>query len=436
MLRAVDRPDARAIFGARAWLLLIAAIACAAGLFVLVFGTIRPAPPNRVTMLTGADGGAYRHFAERYRSALQAQGIELVLIPSSGSIENLRRIKTDDDIDLALIQGGIANEPDSNDLVQLGSMFPEPLWIFHRGSDASGRLDALAERRIAIGPPGSGTQLMALQILGASGIPIDSGRLMAVGGNEAAQMLRDEDVDVALFVSAIQGPTVKALLAERSLRLFDLALVEAYKARFHHLDVLEMPAGTLDLVDLRPAHRIHLLGTSAVLVARRELHPAVVSLLMQIGRDIHGDEDLFQARGEYPSVRDSGLPLSAQARRFYDSGPPFLQRYLPFWLAVMVDRLLVALLPTLALLIPLLRIAPPIYAWRMRARIYRWYGELKFLEAQIRSRPATEHQALLERLNEIEEAANRAKVPLAYANELYTLREHVALVRREAHPAP
>ena len=436
MLGAVDKPDARAIFGARAWLLMLSAIAGAAGLFVLVFGTIRPAPPERVTMLTGADGGAYRHFAERYRRALRAQGIELVLLPSSGSVENLRRIKTDGDIDLALIQGGIANEPESSDLVQLGSMFPEPLWIFHRGAEAPGRLDTLSDRRIAIGPAGSGTQLMALQILGATGIPIDSGRLVAIGGNEAAQMIRDGDVDVALFVSAIQGPTVRALLEDASMRLFDLELVEAYKARFHHLDVLEMPAGTLDLVALRPPYKIHLLATSAVLVARRDLHPAVVSLLMQIGRDIHGDEDLFQARGEYPSVRDSGLPLSAQARRFYDSGPPFLQRYLPFWLAVMVDRLLVALLPTLALLIPLLRIAPPIYAWRMRARIYRWYGELKFLEAQIRSRPPAEHAALAERLKEIEEAANRAKVPLAYANELYTLREHVALVRSEARPPP
>ncbi|MCB1909015.1 MAG: C4-dicarboxylate ABC transporter substrate-binding protein [Rhodocyclaceae bacterium] len=424
------------MFGTRAWLLVVATIAGAVALFALAFGTIRPAPPERVTMVTGEDGGAYRHFAERYREALRAQGIELVLLASSGSVENLRRIKTDGTIDLALIQGGIANEPESSDLVQLGSMFPEPFWIFHHGADVEGRLDTLAGRRIAIGPPGSGTQLMALQILGASGIPIDSGRLLSVSGRRASEMLLADEVDAATFVAAVQAPAVKALLADPASRLYGLELVYAYKARFHHLDVLEIPAGTFDLVDLRPARTLHLLGTSAVLVARRDLHPAVISLLLQIGREIHGDADLFQARGEYPSVRDGGLPLSAQARRFYDSGPPFLQRYLPFWLAVMVDRLLVALLPTLALLIPLLRVAPPIYAWRMRARIYRWYGELKFLEAQIRSRPASEHDALLARLNEIEDAANRAKVPLAYAHELYTLREHVALVRREALSVP
>ena len=403
----------------------------AVALFILVFGSLRPALPKRVTLLTGSEGGAYQVFADAYQRAFQAQGIELVLIESSGSVENLRRIKTDDSIDLAFVQAGIPNEPDSEDLVQLGSMFPEPLWIFHREADATGRLGSLAGHRLAIGPQGSGTQLMALQILAASGFDIASDKLVAVGGHDASARLQSGDVSAAFFVASARAPAVRELLDSRDSRLFDLELVEAYQARFRHLDVLTLPRGTLDLVDLRPSRDIHLLGTSAMLVARADLHPAIVSLLLQVAREVHGDADLFQKRGEFPSVRDNGLPLSPQARRFYESGPPFLQRYLPFWLAVVIDRLIVSLLPALALLIPLMRIAPPIYAWRMRSRIYRWYGELKFLEGRFRSGTDTDHDGLLARLDDIEEAANHGKVPLAFANELYTLREHVLLVRQE-----
>ncbi len=431
MLVGMPSPALLAPSARRTWLLAAAAVAAAVALFVFVFGTVRPAPPSRITLLTGGEGGAYTLFADRYREAFRAQGIELVLLPSSGAVENLRRIKTDPSIDLALIQGGIANEPDSADLVQLGSMFPEPLWIFYRGADVSGRLEALKDRRIAVGPPGSGTQLMALQMLAASGFDIDSERLLAVGGLEAVRLLKAGEADAAFIVAADQAPAVRSLLADPDTRLFDLELVDAYRARFNHLDVLTLPAGTLDLVELRPSRDIRLLATSAMLVARQDLHPAVISLMLQVGRTIHGQAGLFQSRGEYPSLRDDGLPLSIQARRFYDSGPPLLQRYMPFWLAVMIDRLLVALLPALALLIPLLRIAPPLYAWRMRSRIYRWYGELKFLEAEFRAGRHGDRQALLARLDEIEHNANQCRIPLAYANELYTLREHVSLVRRE-----
>ncbi|MCB1886873.1 MAG: ABC transporter substrate-binding protein [Rhodocyclaceae bacterium] len=423
--------DTRNLFGRRAWLLALVIIAASIALFLLVFGSLRPAPPKRVTLLTGSEGGAYRVFGDRYQRAFREQGIILELLETSGSVENLRRIKTDPAIDLALVQSGIANEPDSEDLVQLGSMFPEPLWIFHRDADATGRLDSLAGDRIAIGPPGSGTQLMALQMLAASGFDISSDALVAVGGLEAARQLRNGEVGAAFFVASNRAPAVRELLDASDTRLFDLELVDAYQARFRHLEVLRLPKGTLDLVALRPSRDIHLLGTSAMLVARADLHPAIISLMLQVAREVHGETDLFQKRGEFPAVRDDGLPLSPQAQRFYDSGPPFLQRYLPFWLAVVLDRLIVALLPALALLIPLMRIAPPLYAWRMRARIYRRYGELKFLEERFRSGADRDFDQLLARLDAIEEAANHGKVPLAFTNELYTLREHVLLVRQE-----
>ena len=415
-------------------LLLLTLLAMAAGLgiaFWLLFSVVRPAPPRTVTMVTGAPGGAYAYFAERYRAAFAREGIELVLRPSSGSVENLRRLKTEPEIEVGFIQSGIAYEPESEDLALVGSMYVEPVWLFHRLPEPLERLAQLAGRRVAVGSAGSGTQLLALQLLGLSGIAIDAEGLVALDGSTAAEALLAGTIDAAFVVAAPEAPAVAQLLDSPGIRLLDLAHADAYARRLPHLAPLRLPAGVLNLATLNPAGDVRLLGATASLVARADLHPAIVSLLLRAGREIHGGPGLFQQAGEYPALRTRDLPTHPAARRFFESGPPFLQRYLPFWLAVLVDRLLIALLPLVAILIPLMRLTPMVYAWRMRSRIYRWYGELKFLEREIHSPLDREQLAnCLVRLDRIEEQANRKRVPLAFSNELYTLREHIQLVRR------
>ncbi len=415
--------------------ILLASLLCmAAGLlfaFWLLFHFVRPAPPRSVTIVTGAEGGAYALFAGRYAELLAREGIELVQRPSSGSVENLRRLKTEPDVDLGFVQGGIAFEPESEDLMLLGSMYVEPVWILHRRGKDLERLADLAGLRVAVGSPGSGTQLLALQLLASSGLPIDAPGLQSLDGSAAADALLAGRLDAAFIVAAPEAPAIHRLLSDPAIELLDLAHAEAYARRLPHLTTLTLPAGAIDLAAVRPARDIRMLGATANLVARAELHPAIVSLLLMAARDIHGQPGLFQRTREYPQLRSHELPPSPTARRFHETGPPLLQRYLPFWLAVLVDRLLVSLLPVLALMIPLMRITPALYAWRMRSRIYRWYGELKFLERDIANRfdPALAEDYLA-RLDRIEEQANRRKIPLAYTNELYTLREHIQLVRR------
>ncbi len=415
-------------------LLLTTTIAVFAGVLLaswLMFSVVRPAPPKTVTIVTGASGGAYELFATRYREALLREGIELVLMPSSGSVENLVRLKTEAGVDLGFVQSGIAHEPDSKDLAMLGSMFVEPVWIFHRLPVNPTRLNALDGRRVAVGSPGSGTQLLSLQLLANTGIAIgDSGHL-ALDEQAAADALIAGRVDAAFLVAAPEAPAVQRLLKAPGIRILDLAYTEAYTRRFPHLAPLTLPTGVIDLAGPMPERDARMLGATANLVARADLHPAIVTLLLQAARDVHGAPGLFQQAGDYPRLRSRDLPVHAAAQRYYDYGPPFLQRYLPFWLAVMVDRLLIALLPLIALAIPLFRIVPAIYAWRMRSRIYRWYGELKFLEGDIRDHFTPDRLAeYLEQLERIEEQANRRRVPLAFTNELYTLREHIQLVRR------
>lgn len=414
--------------------LALAAIAAAGGVlatFWLLFHYVRPAPPRTVTMLTGAPGGAYALHAERYRAALAREGIELVLRPTSGSVENLLLLKTDAEADLAFIQSGIANEPESTDLVMLGSMYFEPVWLFHRLGTPLERLTQLGGLRVGVGGHGSGTQLMALQLLAASGMAISEPGWRTIGNGEAATALIAGQLDAAFLIAGADAPTVQKLLAAPGIRLATLTHVDAYARRIPQLATRLLPAGAIDLAAPNPPADIKMLGATANLVARADLHPAIVSLVMSAASEIHGAPGLFQDAGEYPHIRTRDLPPSGVAQRYLSSGPSFFQRYLPFWLAVMADRLLVSLLPLIALLIPLMRIAPALYAWRMRSRVYRWYGELKFLEHRLREHPDTaQTQNDLEQLERIEEHANQIRVPLAYSGELYTLREHIQLVRR------
>lgn len=408
--------------------------------FWLLFSIVRPAPPRSVTMMTGAPGGGYAMFAERYRAALAREGVELVLRPSSGSVENLRGLKTDPDVDIAFIQSGIAHEPDSTDLVSLGSMYFEPAWIFHRLDTPLTRLGQLKDRRVALGEPGSGTHLLALQMLSANGIALNQEGLTTIGGEEAVSALLESRIDAMFVISGAESPVISTLLHAPGIQLAELAHTPAYARRMPHLETVVLPAGSIDLVDISPPRDVILLGATANLVARTDLHPAIISLLLQAARDIHGGPGLFQRAGEYPVLLGRDLPPSSVAQRLYDAGPPFLQRYLPFWLAILVDRLLIALLPLVAIMIPLMRILPALYTWRMRSRIYRWYGELKFLERRI-EQDASDAQIdeYIAQLDRIEERANHRRVPLSYNNELYTLREHIQLVRtrlqhlKEAH---
>lgn len=399
--------------------------------FWLLFSVVRPAPPRTVTMMTGAPGGGYAMFGDLYRSALAREGIDLVLIPSTGSIENLRGLMTEN-VDLAFIQSGIAHDPESRDLVSLGSMYFEPVWIFHRLPKPLTRLAQINGYSIATGEPGSGTQLLALQMLADSGVALNSPGLKMIGGNEAADALLAGSVDAAFIISGAESPVIQRLLGAPGIHIAELKHTAAYTKRIPHLDTATLPEGAIDLVNVSPPRDIHLLGASANLVARANLHPAIISLLLQSARDIHAAPGLFQRAGEFPKLNGRDLPPSDVAQRLYETGPPFLQRYLPFWLAILVDRLLVALIPLIAIMIPLMRILPAVYSWRMRSRIYRWYGEMKFLEGKIGPQTNdTEIAEYLRQLDHIEELANHRRIPLSYNSELYTLREHIQLIREK-----
>ncbi|MDP1541710.1 MAG: TAXI family TRAP transporter solute-binding subunit [Polycyclovorans sp.] len=401
------------------------------GGFWLAAQFIKPALPDFLVMASGGEGGSYQVYAERYRQVLAKNGIELRERPSAGSIENIKRLlDEDDDTEVALVQSGTANGINTDKLLSLGSLYYEPLWVFYRSDRELDRLTQLKGKRIAIGAVGSGTRKLALDLLETNGFDAKSNGLLPLGGLQAVEALQQRKVDAVFVVGADQSAAVWSLLYAEGVRLMSLAHAEAYVRRFPQLARLVLPQGAIDMTRNIPARDVTLVSPVAMLVAHESTHPALIQLLMQVVQEVHGEAGVFQRPGEFPKASRIDFPLAPEAERFYKSGKPFLQRYLPFSAANLFDRLFVMLVPVLTLLIPIMRFAPGIYAWRIRSRIYRRYGELKFLEAEVETDPGRHSRAeWLEHLDRIEESVQHIATPLAFTDMLYTLRVHVGLVR-------
>lgn len=395
-----------------------------------------PAPPKVVVMSTGPLDGAYHAFALRYQAHLAAYGITLELRPSAGSVENADRLKSrKDGVSLALVQGGFLNAENAPGLATLGSMFYEPNWIFYRGEREFDLGIQLRGKRIAIGPPGSGTREVGLKVLRDGGIAGPPTILSELGGMAAAKALEAGEVDAVFYIAAPDAPGVQRLLAAPGVRLLGARRADAFVRRMPHLHKLTLPEGVADLARNVPPRDLAMLAVAANLVALEDLHPVIVDLMLEAARKVHGGAGLFQRVGEFPAPLDLDLPLSPDAERFYKGGPSILRRYLPFWMVVWVNRFIVVGIPLLILAIPVFRNFPALYRWHTRRRIYRWYGELKTIEDAVRRREG-DPAAHSERLERLADRVDRLRVPHAYSAELFTLLVHIRMVREMLKESP
>lgn len=399
---------------------------------------VQPAPPHSLTMSGGPKGSSFETVAERYRTILARNGIDLKVIPSEGSLQNLDRLYAPrSHVDVALVQSGItetARDSDSEDLVSLGTMFYQPLTVFYRSRRPIARLSQLRGKRIAIGNAGSGTRLLALTLLEANGIGEGGATdLVDLEGDAARNALLDGRVD-AIFLSGDSAPpqTIRAMLHAKGVRMFAFAQADAYMRRFPYLHRLDIPAGGFDLGANIPAKPISLLAPAVELIAHSDLHPALCDLLIEAAEAVNGRATLLQSAHEFPSTSTYTYPLDPEAARYYKSGDKsFAYRYLPFWLASLVTRIAVVLVPIVIILIPGLRYLPQLYRWRVDSRIHRRYGELMALERESLGKLTPERRAaLLERLEEIERSVILRKIPGSHAEQLFQLREHIGFVRR------
>ncbi|MDP6523650.1 MAG: TAXI family TRAP transporter solute-binding subunit [Kiritimatiellia bacterium] len=398
--------------------------------FVVAYQFAGPPPPKTITMATGSEQGAYYHFGLKYATWLERHNIELRVIKTPGSTENIKLLANDaSGVEAAFVQGGTGDGQAG--LLSLGSLYYEPLWVFHRKESPVRFLSDLKGRKIALGSESSGTRAIAARLVKENGVNLDANPATSgLSGMEAVTALKAGKVEAAFFVASPEAPLVKGLLADSDLLLLSMTRAEAYTRRNAFLSPVHVSEGMLDLELNIPSSRVQLISPTANLVIREDLHPALIDLLLQAARSVHGGGGMFERPGEFPAPKQLAFPLSPEAERFYEYGPPFLQRFFPFWIATLVDRLKVLMLPLIVLLIPLLKIVPPTLRWKIRRKIIRWYREIQALDVALNEESAGSRlEEFASEIDRIEREVTRVHVPLGYADQLYNLRLHIGLVR-------
>jgi TRAP transporter TAXI family solute receptor len=398
-------------------------IVCAA---VFLLSTM---PPRSIAMATGPEGGGYYEIGRQYQALLARAGVKLKLIETAGSLENLELLRDPKSgVDIALVQGGSVGKA-PGELESLGTLFYEPLWIFHRGALEGVTLAALRGRKVSIGPVGSGSHALLLRLLKRNEIDQEVGELLALPPEEAADKLFAGEIDAAAMLASWEAPVVQQLIADDRVELLNLGRADAYVALYPFLSKATVPRGVGDLAKDLPPTDVTVFASKASLVVRREVHPAIQYLMLSTAMQIHSGVSMFHRAGRFPAAEGIELPLSNEAVHYYKSGQPFLQHNLPFWMASLAGRLLVLLIPTVAVLYPMFRFLPSLYGWLMRRKIARLYGELRFLEDEITSGGPTDRTQLMGRLDQLERQANQLKMPIAYESMMYLLRNHINIVR-------
>jgi len=397
--------------------------------FAVAFQFVEPSPPKSITIATGSQSGAYFKFAGDYQKILAQEGIQLKILNTKGSVENIQLLNAGK-VDVAFVQGGVGNAQQDPNLVSLGSLCFEPLWVFVQKNLNVKRLNDLNGLKISAGNVGSGTWAVAQQLLAKNGINPSDKTILHLSSAKATQALSSKAIDAAFFVTSPASPLMAEMLKNETIQLLSFERAGAYTNQLRYLSAVTLNQGVINLGRNIPEKNITLLAPAATLVTHPDLHPALQNLLIQATQKTHANGSILAEPGLFPSAKYVDYPLSADAERYLKNGPPFLQRYLPFWGAVLFDRLKVMLVPLLTLLIPLIKIFPPTYRWRVRSRIYRWYEALSDIERRAKNASSDDHAKLVGELATIENEVKRLKVPLSYNDEVYNLRLHINLIQR------
>jgi TRAP transporter TAXI family solute receptor len=399
--------------------------------FIVTYQYVGAPPPKVVRIATGANNGAYYTFAQEYSRLLADDGITLEIVPTAGSVENLQLLKNGE-VSLALIQGGSATEDDKERLRSLGSLFLEPVWIFTRNQSGIKRFLELKGKRVSIGVEGSGTHLLATQLLAAAGIAETNTRLIREETTHAIDSLSKGKIDAAFFVASPEAPIVRKLFAAPAVELLNFDRAAAYGSWFPFLTPVTLSEGVIDLQKNIPSHDTPLVAASAILAARRDLNASLIPAVLNAVTRVHQAGGVLEHKRQFPSVDFVDLPLNEDARRYLINGPSFLFRWLPYGTAVLLDRLKILVLPLLALLLPLFKIAPPLYTWRIRSKIYKWYAAVREVESSIQEdKVSSDPASLINRLSELDRQVASVSVPLSYTAELYHLRLHIRFLQEK-----
>jgi len=429
---ALHRSQKAPMTPGRRRLLIMGAVLLIAALGWALAIVLKPAIQRTIVITTGADNGIYRGFADRYAPLLKRDGITLDIRSSTGSIENYQRLKDpDSEYEVGFIQSGTTSPKETDQLQTIAAVSYEPIWVFYRGDTIVNRLAQLRGKRIATGVPGSGLLNVAQVLLSYSGVTGDNTTLLEMDATKAYQELENGTLDAAFFIGRPDASMQQTLL-NSDLKLMSFAQADALVQKFPSLSRITFPRASTSIVNDLPRADVTLLAATALLVSKDTLHPALAYLLLEAARTVHGGEDYFTPLGAFPNLNTDEFPISDESTRYFKSGRPFLQRYLPFWLASFIERRLLILVPFLALLIGLLQALPRMAAARIKNRLVVWYREIKSLEDEIWRTPQPTPNQIAQWREEIENIdanASQIRMPQRYFQDVYALKQAIGIVR-------
>jgi TRAP transporter TAXI family solute receptor len=398
--------------------------------FAVAFHFIQPAPPRDLVMGTGGSDGAYFRYGNEFKKILAQNGIQLEVRTTGGTVENLHLLESGE-IDIAFMQGGVGSKATVDGLTSLGSLYYEPIWVFYRSGVAINDHAELEGLSIGTSGEGSLTHSLSLKVLPMLGISPEKCSFVEVHGSEGADMLFKGGLDIAFMVYGYSAPAIQKLLESKNLSPLSLKKAEAIVRKNRYLSLVTLPQGIVSFAPDIPNRDIVMLATTAQLATRSDFHPALIGLFIDAAEEIFSPGGVFEETGEFPSLKMLDFKTSEDIRRYYKSGPSFLRRYLPFWLANFLDRMKIMLVPLVAVLFPFLNITPQLYRWRMRSKIFRLYQELELLDPELHYEEInTQLPEYLTRLDRLEQKVSNVKVPLGFRESVYNLRVHIDMIRK------
>ena len=392
-----------------------------------------PTPPSKVVMATAFKGASFDYYGRQYREIFARSHVELELRETAGAVENLKLLQDpSSDVQIAFVTGGLSDAKHTPGVLSLGTVYDQPFWIFYPASEQIDQLWQLKGKRIAVGPEGSATRHMAEQVLGKGGVNAQTATLLPFAGEAADEALKERRVDAVWIIGVPEATAVQSFLRNPHVRPMSFPMSEAFTRIFPDLARMTLPQGTIDVEQVIPSKDVQLIGTKSKVLVRSNLHPEIVQLLLQTMKEVHSGADLFHRSGEYPNSYDSEYTVAPSAIDFYKNGPSFMQRHLPLWVSIHVQRGIAVLVTGLAIGLPLLHFFPQSYNWMIRRRLFYWYAELRTLEASFDS--ITSHKQLIEiqaEIERIEDDLGKMSFPLTFSDQVYNLRHHIDLVRRK-----
>ena len=416
------------------WQILKASTALAVvGIASLALIYFIPAPPAKVVMATAFKGASFEYYGRQYREIFARSHVELELRETAGAVENLKLLQDPNaDVQIAFVTGGLSDSKHTPGVLSLGTVYDQPFWIFYPANGQLDQLPQLKGKRIAVGPEGSATRHMAEQVLGKAGVNSETATLLPFAGDAADKALKDAQVDAVWIIGVPEATAVQSFLHNPNVRPMSFPMSEAFTRIFPDLTRMTLPQGTIDIERVIPSNDVQLIGTKSKVLIRSDLHPEIVQLLLQTMKEVHSGADLFHRSGEYPNGSDSEYTVAPTAIDFYKNGPSFMQRHLPLWISIHVQRAIAVLVTGIAIGLPLLHFLPQSYNWMIRRRLFYWYAELRTLEASFES--TTSHKQLMDKqaeIERIEDDLSKIHFPLTFSDQVYNLRHHIDLVRRK-----